>query len=611
MSFFRLFLLLFLLFHSLKTIADEKKEISGCAETQERNVLRNGWYLWEPYQYNKITAGGYSLTGMDIKLVKSLSEKVGIEMQYDQVEWGQHQKDLRDGTRDIAAGATYTKARSNYVYFSEPYRYEENSLFMMKDSIKELDFESVSEFLVQVRLQNFNLGVTRGFIYADPQINLFISDSTNRDIIREFQNDVDALQALIKGEIDGFISDRVVGAAAILNNKSTTRIQEIQLHVKTPIHLMFSKKSVPLDIVDRYNQAIRAFSGSNEYKDIVKTYLYPVMLLQTIDSQWFYFIGVVGTLAFAISGIAIAAKDNATLFGTFLFAMLPSVGGGIMRDVLINRDEVGLFLTPSYMYYILIVVLVGFSSIRLLEYYNKNANEDDVIMKFWDNILVLGDALGQAAFIVTGVSIAIMARIEPIELWGPFFAFLTANGGGILRDLLRKQHYIICLNGAINAEVSILWGLIFSLYLDVNSYNPDPTGIRNAVIFVAVGAFATRMIAYYFKIPNIKFRADTVDIKNPEALDVQDEMHNIAEQKEFKKKKEAKEVEETKKLDRTSDVYQQKNEPVPKEPENLVEPTKEPILKQEEPIQKSSEAKSDKDKKDDDSAEKPKEPPKL
>ena len=85
-----------------------------------------------------------------------------------------------------------------------------------------------------------------------------------------------------------------------------------------------------------------------------------MLLLQTIDSQWFYLIGVIGTLAFAISGIAIAAKDNATLFGTFLFAMLPSAGGGIMRDILINRDEVGIFLTPSYMYYIIIVVLVGF-----------------------------------------------------------------------------------------------------------------------------------------------------------------------------------------------------------------------------------------------------------
>ena len=143
MNFIRLFLVIFLIIQPLKIYAVEQEKVIECPETIDKNVLKNGWYLWEPYQYNKVSAGGFSLTGMDIKLVKRLSEKVGIEMQYDQVEWGQHQLDLRDGKRDIAAGATYTKARSEYVYFSEPYRYEENSLFMMRDSIKDLDFESV------------------------------------------------------------------------------------------------------------------------------------------------------------------------------------------------------------------------------------------------------------------------------------------------------------------------------------------------------------------------------------------------------------------------------------------------------------------------------------
>ena len=507
MKLFRSLILILCILNSAPIYATDVQ----CSETADKKQLIGGWYLWEPYQFNKVTAGGYNLTGMDIQLVKKLAERVGVPILYEQVEWKQHQQDLREGKRDIAAGATYTEARAEYVYFSVPYRFEENALFILNNSDKTLEFESVSEFLAQVRLQNFRLGITKGFIYADPQINLFTSDETNQDIIHQYDNDVAALNALIKGEIDGFLSDRVVGAAAILNNKVTSKVKEVLLNAKTPIHLMFSKKAVPIGVVDKFNQEIQKFSGSDEYKDIVKTYLYPVMLMQTIDSSWFYFIGVIGTLAFAISGIAIAAKDNATLFGTFIFAMLPSVGGGIMRDVLINREEVGLFLTPSYMYYILIVVLVGFSMVRLLEYYNKNANEDGVIMRFWDNTLVFGDALGQAAFIVTGVSIAIMARIEPIELWGPFFAFLTANGGGILRDLLRKKDYISCLSGTVNAEVSIIWGLIFSIYLNIHSYNPDPTGIRNAVATVAIGAFLTRIAAYYFKMPNIKFRADDVD----------------------------------------------------------------------------------------------------
>ena len=482
---------------------------SQCTESFTKNRLIGGWYLWEPYQFNKISAGGYDLSGMDIDLVRSIAKKVGVEIEYEQIDWGQHQLDLKNGTRDIAAGATYTANRAEYVYFSLPYRYEENSLFTLIDSNKNLEFVSISELLAQIRLQNYILGVTKGFIYADPQINLFVNDPTTQDIVKKYNNDVEALNALVKGEIDGFISDRVVGAAAILNKKINGAVKEVELNIKTPIHLMFSKKTVPLELVDKFNQEIKKFSASEEFKTIAKTYLYPVLLLQTIDSRWFYFMGIIGTLSFAVSGIAIAAKDNTTLFGTFLFAMLPSVGGGIMRDVLLNRAEVGIFLTPSYMYYIIILVVIAFFALRLLEYYNKSANEDDLITRFWDNVLVFGDALGQAAFIVTGVCIVIVARIEPIELWGPFFAFLTANGGGILRDLLRKHHAVICLDGAIHSEISILWGLVFSIYLDINSHNPDPNSITKAVVLIVIGSFTTSLLAHYLKIPNIKFRVES------------------------------------------------------------------------------------------------------
>lgn len=498
----------------IKANIESQDNLLQCAEIEDKKDLKNGWYLWEPYQYNKLTDAGFSLTGMDIQLVRTIAEKVGVTMNYEQVGWGQHQQDLKDGKRDVASGSTYTPARAEFVYFTVPYRFEENSLFILNDSEKEIKFSTISEFLAQVRLQNFRLGITKGFIYADPQINLFVNDKANKDIIVQFKNDIDALEALVREEIDGFISDRVVGSAAILNKKANSFVRDIQLNIKIPIHLMFSKKTISIDLVDRFNQEIKKFTASNEYKNIVKTYLYPVMLIQTIDSAWFYYIGVIGIIAFAISGVVIAAKENATLFGTFLFAMLPSVGGCVMRDVLINRDEVGLFFTPSYMYYILIVVLIGFFTVRLFEYYNKEATEDRLVKKFWTNILVICDAMGTSAFIVTGVSIAIMARIEPIELWGPFFAFLTANGGGILRDLLRKKRKILCLSGPINAESCMFWGLVFSIYLDINVYNLNSTGIRNVVIIVSMGAFITRMIAYYLDVPNVQFRAIPKKKKN-------------------------------------------------------------------------------------------------
>src|SRR5690606_7708475 len=136
------------------------------------------------------------------------------------------------------------------------------------------------------------------------------------------------------------------------------------------------KQSVSLELIDRFNQEIKQFVKTNEYKSIVKAYFYPVLLLKAIDSSWFYIVGLIGTIAFAISGVAIATRENSSLFATFLFAMLPSVAGSIMRDVVINRDSVAIILTPSYMYYIMFVVIIGFASIRLLDFYNKDFHKD-------------------------------------------------------------------------------------------------------------------------------------------------------------------------------------------------------------------------------------------
>lgn len=502
-------MVLFVLMHGLSVFAIDKGQVSSepCPMSLKRNHLVNGWYLWEPYQFNKVTSGGLVVAGLDTEILKKLSSEIGVIIDSQKVDWGEHQTFLRDGKIDVAVAATYTDERAKYAYFSEPYRFEENSLFISEASGKKLDFNSNAELFAQIRLQNFKLGVTNGFAYASPELNLFINDKANKDIIFSYENDIEALKAVISGDIDGFVTDRMVGAAAVVKQKASSFVDELPLEGKTPVHLMFSKKTVSTDVVDKFNQEINDFIGSYEYKNIIKSYLYPVLLLGIIDSDWFYFIGMIGTIAFAISGVAIAVKDNTTLFGTFLFAMVPSVGGIVMRDILINREEMGLFLNPSYMYYIIIVVLVGFFFIRLLEYYNEKANEDAAVARFWDNVLIIGDALGQSAFIVTGVAIVIMSRIEPVELWGPFFAFLTASGGGIIRDLLRKDHQILCLNGALNAELSIIWGIIFSIYLDINSYDPDPVGIREAVVLVVIGAFVTRLMAYYFQIPNLRFRA--------------------------------------------------------------------------------------------------------
>ena len=95
----------------------------------KQNVLRGGWYLWDPYQFIEKGQGYTQLNGLDINLERAIAKHAGYEVHFEQVAWKQHLADLAAGTRDIAAGATYTLQREKFAYFSEPYREESNSLF--------------------------------------------------------------------------------------------------------------------------------------------------------------------------------------------------------------------------------------------------------------------------------------------------------------------------------------------------------------------------------------------------------------------------------------------------------------------------------------------------
>jgi polar amino acid transport system substrate-binding protein len=85
-------------------------------------ILKCGWYLWDPYQYLVVKPEVKRLTGLDVQLVRAVFARMGYEVTYEEVGWKQHQLDVKNGARDIAAGAFKNPERAEYAYFSMPYR---------------------------------------------------------------------------------------------------------------------------------------------------------------------------------------------------------------------------------------------------------------------------------------------------------------------------------------------------------------------------------------------------------------------------------------------------------------------------------------------------------
>lgn len=489
------FIVLSILFFSIQTKADQP-------------ILKSGWYLWDPYQYLKTPNDPDSLTGLDVELQKQILKKAGFDVSITPVSWKEHQNDLRTGKRDVAMGAFYSDERAEFAYISEPYRFEENSLFTLREKVGQHTYSNLEEFLKYIPAQKPKIGIVKGYRYADETLNAFIQDPKNKDFFIASETDNQNLELLLQGQIDGFLADRIVGATVIWRNKVGSKLSEKRLNIKAPIYMLMSKKTISQTTRNKINQAIVELKQSPEYAQTVSWYLYPVLLMETTDSYWFRIIELIGTIAFALSGLVVAYRCNASLFGTFILSLLPSFGGGILRDVIFGRYPIWFMQARFYILLVLSVVAVKFFIVR---YMAQRPHALDRFFKshklkpvdVFDNLLVITDAIGLAAFTVTGVLVSLIVKADPLWLWGPFFAFLTGAGGGMLRDIVAQSNQVGAIHGEIYPEVAILWGFILSMFLTLTVDSINPSHIEIAVIVTIISAFLTRMIIHFGKIPNI------------------------------------------------------------------------------------------------------------
>ena len=488
--------------------------VAPATHADEHNrILKGGWYLWDPYQYLDDKNGVGLLTGLDIELTRAIAKEAGYQVQQPAVSWQQHIEDLRTGARDIASGATFTGAREQFATFSKPYRDETNVLYLPVGDSSTYLFDNVDDMLRTFKAQGFRLGVVAGYAYVHPWINAFIADPENATQVVPVANDYENFVNLMEGQIDGFITDKLVGATTAWRGGWRGQAEPHPLEISVPIHFMFSKASVSDETVAAFNAAIDQVVEDGAYDRIFAHYLFPVMVAQILDTRWFLILDVIGTIAFAISGVLIASRKGYSFVGAFVLSALPAVGGGTLRDLLVDRHPIAVASTPLYLVLVLATVLIGFLIIggmaRLRRSVASERLEGAVEVVTWQGIhlkaLAIFDAIGLATFTVIGVAVAVGTQASPLWLWGPILAMVTGAGGGIVRDIVCQRGDIPFLRTEVYAEVALFWGFLFSIYLLWRIPEIHPEELLLAVVVVVVGGFATRMAAVHFGLRNPLF----------------------------------------------------------------------------------------------------------
>lgn len=185
---------------------------------------------------------------------------------------------------------------------------------------------------------------------------------------------------------------------------------------------------------------------------------------------------IIGIICFALSGFLISVHYNLDILGVFISSFLTALGGGMIRDVLADRTP---YVFTDTLPVILVIATV------LISLLFKLHKIDDLEGK---TAFIISDAVGLVSFAITGSLIAIQNDFNFLGVL--ILAFLTAVGGGTIRDILINRVPSILVS-EFYATVAIIVGLIvYGLHLlELKSLG--------SLIIVFIFGVALRLLAYY------------------------------------------------------------------------------------------------------------------
>lgn len=191
----------------------------------------------------------------------------------------------------------------------------------------------------------------------------------------------------------------------------------------------------------------------------------PDLLLLTADR--------IGVFVFALSGGIAGVRKDMDIFGVIVLAFLPAVGGGTLRDIILDQPVFWLDDT-LYLWIAGLGGLIAFFFTRFIENFKP---------------LRWADAVGMALFAVVGAQKAAMLDHSFVVV--VIMGVMTASAGGLIRDVVANNDPLL-LKEDIYATAALLGALIYAVLWMV--------GVDPRIAFASgfVGAFILRGAAIIF-----------------------------------------------------------------------------------------------------------------
>ena len=188
-----------------------------------------------------------------------------------------------------------------------------------------------------------------------------------------------------------------------------------------------------------------------------------------------------GTLAFAISGIRLAAGKGLDWFGAYVVGFVTAVGGGTIRDILLDIKPFWL-VQPSYL------IITGLGLLFTIIFRRQVVRLNHSLFFF--------DAIGLGLFVVVGVAKSYAAEFP---WWvAIIMGTITGSFGGLLRDVLINETPLI-FRTDFYASACVLGSVIYVL---MGHYSSLPIEWVQFISAASVLLFRVLAVVLHIQIPS-------------------------------------------------------------------------------------------------------------
>ena len=201
-----------------------------------------------------------------------------------------------------------------------------------------------------------------------------------------------------------------------------------------------------------------------------------------------YLLELLGVAVFAVSGVLAAGRKGLDVLGIAVIAVVTAVGGGTLRDLLLDRHPIFWIANTTPLW-----VILGATGVTL------------GYVRFWiatRRALLVADGLGLAFFTIAGVQITEQAGYS--DLIAVLMGTITGVAGGVFRDVLTAEIPLVMRPGRLYATAAIVGAASYLLLEGLQV----PSGVAALAGMAVIAGLRLAAILWRLELPAVRLPED-------------------------------------------------------------------------------------------------------